>query len=756
MLGALSGIGGVGSAGQLVRARGLLSYGWAVGSCCGTEPANAVLAEAADDVADELDVILRRTDPHAQPYNLAGGCGTLPMTAGGCAIRFDALQSFASHQPLLGAEPYGQKRPVDPAGDTTAHAALPKSRRVGPAFHAAAQQQAAPGGGGGGGGVAGGGSGAPPPLFQSRGGPFPNGHGKNGPHRRAAGPAESTGQPAGFGMKARPGFAPERSNPHHHHHHHHHHHQHQPHYGNQHSHVHHGQPARPGHHLGHLGPQGSAGAAPQSAAWASHPFSNPAAADLGFASSHHPPAQHQPAASFSHSSRAEPPPTSANPYPPRAKGPPQDSSFPSSRNRRYLSDEEEEGNKNMGFVSAARQLELEEAKKGRSAKPYSARSERKTLGVKRFVPPFRRPPENNDGAPPAAGTGGGQAKKADEKKETDAMKELAEKLPAGLLNDDGTVPEKLKKVDVELLITVYNEILESSLVAWDDIAGLDHAKRAVYEAIIWPLQRPDLFSGIRRPTKGLLLFGPPGTGKTMIGKAIASESQSTFFNISASSLMSKWVGEGEKMVRALFAVASVKQPAVVFIDEIDSLLTARGDGEQDHTRRLKNEFLVQLDGAGSVASDRILIVGATNRPHELDEAARRRMEKRLYIPLPDEAARRVLVNRLLRGVPHSLSEVEVEQIVKKSSGYSGADVNNLCREAAFYPLREQGAFLQSVGSDEVRPVNLKDFARAFKTEKPTVKESDITQHVNFNAAFGSFTENVASADDDVEHFFDDV
>nr|CAI5828105.1 unnamed protein product [Callosobruchus analis] len=172
-------------------------------------------------------------------------------------------------------------------------------------------------------------------------------------------------------------------------------------------------------------------------------------------------------------------------------------------------------------------------------------------------------------------------------------------------------------------------------VHWNDVVGLEFAKAAIQEAVVWPMLRPDIFTGLRRPPKGILLFGPPGTGKTLIGKCVASQSKSTFFSISASSLTSKWVGEGEKMVRALFTVARVHQPAVIFIDEIDSLLTQRNDTEHESSRRIKTEFLVQLDGAMTDNEERILVIGATNRPQELDEAARRRFVKRLYIPLPE-------------------------------------------------------------------------------------------------------------------------
>ena len=143
--------------------------------------------------------------------------------------------------------------------------------------------------------------------------------------------------------------------------------------------------------------------------------------------------------------------------------------------------------------------------------------------------------------------------------------------------------------------------------------------------IIMPLVRPELFRGLTSPPKGLLLFGPPGTGKTLIGKAIANESKSCFFSISSSSLTSKWIGQGEKMVKTLFAVAAYNSPAIVFIDEVDSILTKRSEGENEASRRMKTEILVQLDGAKEGGN--VLIIGATNRPGELDDAARRRWER---------------------------------------------------------------------------------------------------------------------------------
>lgn len=162
-------------------------------------------------------------------------------------------------------------------------------------------------------------------------------------------------------------------------------------------------------------------------------------------------------------------------------------------------------------------------------------------------------------------------------------------------NPEEPVDERLAGIEPRLIEMIRNEIMHRvDNITWDTIAGLEHAKSSIKEIVVWPMLRPDLFKGLRGPPKGLLLFGPPGTGKTLIGKCIASQAKATFFSISASSLTSKWVGEGEKMVRALFAVARCSQPAVIFIDEIDSLLTQRTDGEFEASRRIKTEFLVQF------------------------------------------------------------------------------------------------------------------------------------------------------------------
>lgn len=299
------------------------------------------------------------------------------------------------------------------------------------------------------------------------------------------------------------------------------------------------------------------------------------------------------------------------------------------------------------------------------------------------------------------------------------------------------VDERLQGLDPKLVETIKNEIMHRvDEITWEDIAGLDHAKSTIKEIVIWPMLRPDIFKGLRGPPKGLLLFGPPGTGKTLIGKCIAGQAKATFFSISASSLTSKWVGEGEKLVRALFAVARCSQPAVIFIDEIDSLLSQRTDGEFEASRRIKTEFLVQFDGASTSADDRILVIGATNRPQEIDEAARRRLVKRLYIPLPDSPARARIVENLLKNQRHCLSAEDIKLICEKTDGYSGSDMDNLCREAALGPIRSITDILQ-VDQDAVRPICLDDFEKALTQVRASVSSSDLLAYLDWNAKFGS-------------------
>lgn len=296
-------------------------------------------------------------------------------------------------------------------------------------------------------------------------------------------------------------------------------------------------------------------------------------------------------------------------------------------------------------------------------------------------------------------------------------------------NED--IPEGLQHCEPKLLELVMNEIMDKKPnTTWQEIAGLDFAKQCVKEIVVWPMIRPDLFKGLRATPKGMLLFGPPGTGKTLIGKAIANEAGATFLPISASSLGSKWHGEGEKLVRTLFEVAREFQPSIIFIDEIDSLLSQRSENEFEGSRRVKTEFLVQLDGVSCTGNERVLVVGATNRPQELDEAARRRLVKRLYIPLPDKKARVTLIKQLLSKEKHDLCEADMERIVTLTDGYSGADMRALCTEAAFGPIRSV-ADISMLETENVRPINLEDFQHGLQQVRASVCQADLQQYVEW-------------------------
>ena len=240
-----------------------------------------------------------------------------------------------------------------------------------------------------------------------------------------------------------------------------------------------------------------------------------------------------------------------------------------------------------------------------------------------------------------------------------------------------------KGVDESAARQIFNEIVvKGDEVHWEDVAGLDAAKKALKEAVVYPFLRPDLFMGLREPARGMLLFGPPGTGKTMLARAVATESKSTFFAISASSLTSKWHGESEKLVRALFAIAKVLAPSIIFVDEIDSLLSARsGSSEHEASRRSKTEFLIQWSDLQRAAAGRdtqakgetgdptrVLVLAATNRPWDIDEAARRRFVRRQYIPLPEAETREVQLRTLLGHQNHELSDKDIKVMVALTDG----------------------------------------------------------------------------------------
>ena len=294
-------------------------------------------------------------------------------------------------------------------------------------------------------------------------------------------------------------------------------------------------------------------------------------------------------------------------------------------------------------------------------------------------------------------------------------------------------------VTKDLRDKILSEIVESKPdVKFDDVVGLVEAKQILKEIIIIPNLRPDLFTGLRSPPRGLLLFGPPGTGKTMIAKAVATECKCTFFSISASSLTSKYLGESEKLVRALFQLAYEMQPSVVFIDEIESILSKRKEDENDAMKRLKTEFLIQFDGVGSSEENRVLIIGATNRPFDLDPAVIRRLPKRVYVGPFNDEEKKGFIKKIITQNKCNISDEEFMKIAKMCNNYSNSDLKELCREAAYEPLRElNSSSLKKVS--ELRPITFDDFNKAIRKVRGTLTEGILKQLEKWNQDFGALS-----------------
>ena len=288
------------------------------------------------------------------------------------------------------------------------------------------------------------------------------------------------------------------------------------------------------------------------------------------------------------------------------------------------------------------------------------------------------------------------------------------------------------KYSSEIKGIIEQSILQkASTVKWEDLIGLEDVKKKMMETIILPIKNPQLFTGLLSPSKGILLFGPPGNGKTMVAKAIASQfgEEITFFNMSAGTLTSRYYGDSEKLVQTLFAIAAERQPSAVFIDELDSILGARSTEEHEASRRLKTEFLVQFDGVGTRQEDRIVVIGATNRPFDLDEAVLRRFSARIFLPLPNIEARKEMIKNKLKTTNTDMMEDDYISIAKKTEGYSFADLTALCQEAAMEPIRSLDyAKLGTLKKEEVPKLAAKHFDVAIAKVPKSVSEKSIKEY----------------------------
>jgi transitional endoplasmic reticulum ATPase len=306
-----------------------------------------------------------------------------------------------------------------------------------------------------------------------------------------------------------------------------------------------------------------------------------------------------------------------------------------------------------------------------------------------------------------------------------AMSALRRAIQSGLidLNQSTIPPEALEKIKVTMadFLNALREIIPSALreihvevprVRWEDVGGLENVKQELREAVEWPLKYPDKFKKFGlRPPKGILLFGPPGTGKTLLAKAVATESGANFIAVRGPEIFSKWVGESEKMIREIFRKARMAAPAVIFIDEIDALATARGlGGDSLVSERVVAQLLTEMDGVKAL--ENVVVIAATNRPDLVDPALLRpgRFDRIIYVPPPDFRARLEILLIHTRSTPLA-KDVDLEEIARRTEGYSGADLELLVREATFLALRED------INAKEVA---MRHFEAALNKVKPSI------------------------------------
>lgn len=344
----------------------------------------------------------------------------------------------------------------------------------------------------------------------------------------------------------------------------------------------------------------------------------------------------------------------------------------------------------------------------------------------------------------------------------------------GILNTDGAAEKKEKivngddsKGNIQKEIAGFLLPKENNKVKWDDVCGLETAKELLKEAVIFPLKFPKLFTTSALPYKGILLYGPPGTGKTFLALACASECDMNFFNVSSADLVSKYQGESEKYIKCLFATAQEYSPSIIFIDEIDSLCGSRTDGENESTRRIKTEFLINMSGLKNY-DNQIIVMGATNTPWSLDSGFRRRFEKRIYIPLPNMYARMKIFEKYLKDAQHQITKDNIKEFATLTENYTGADIDIICRDALYMPIKKclMSKFFKQIKKDGAvfytpcspgdkdptkeeknvmnmkdnellaPPLSVQDFIISIKNVKPSLSVDDLKRYSDWTEQYG--------------------
>jgi transitional endoplasmic reticulum ATPase len=319
------------------------------------------------------------------------------------------------------------------------------------------------------------------------------------------------------------------------------------------------------------------------------------------------------------------------------------------------------------------------------------------------------------------------------------MKALRRYMPEINLEEERVPPAILEKMDVKLddFMQAYREVTPTAMrevyvevptVHWQDVGGLSQVKEELMEAVEWPIKRPDVFKrmGIN-PPKGILLLGPPGCGKTLLARAVATESEANFISIKGPEIFSKWVGESEKAIREVFRKGRTAAPAIIFFDELDSIVPRRGMGYTDSgvSERVISQLLTEIDGIEALQN--VAVVAATNRPDILDPAVLRpgRFDRLIYVPAPDEQSLVQILKIHTRGMPLA-KDIDLSELAKSMAGYSGADVEAVCREAAMNSLR------RDIDSKEV---TLQDFKEAMVKIKPSITSDMDAWYQGFGKRF---------------------
>lgn len=280
--------------------------------------------------------------------------------------------------------------------------------------------------------------------------------------------------------------------------------------------------------------------------------------------------------------------------------------------------------------------------------------------------------------------------------------------------------------DYELVIASHLVIPEDITVTWKNIAGLDSVIQELRESVVYPVRHRHLFSSseLWQAPKGVLLHGPPGCGKTLIAKATAKEAGMRFVNLDVAMLTDKWYGESQKLASAVFSLAVKLQPCIIFIDEIDSFLRSRSSQDHEATAMMKTQFMMLWDGLSTDADQTVIVMGATNRPQDLDKAILRRMPAQFHIAPPNDE-QRLKILRLILGVERVTEDVDLNRLAKLSNGFSGSDLREMCRNASVYRVREFMKLREEAGIAMPAAGASSSSARVDEDSMPAISMADL-------------------------------